>query len=121
MKPDHTQIDLLKDLFSHMAEEELPVSFRTNVMQQIRKEAVRMQNRRKRLEWVALIGAVSILVAFAGLVLVYAEVPKIEISMPRFSDMSFYIYIGALTLVLLGADYKLRQLFKKKQADHKDG
>lgn len=36
--------DILKDLFSRMPEEELPASFRTNVMKQIMAEAERSAN-----------------------------------------------------------------------------
>ena len=40
--------DILKDLFSRMQEEELPVSFRANMMQQIMAEAERIRKRDER-------------------------------------------------------------------------
>ena len=49
--------DILKNLFSRMPEEELPGSFRANVMQQILAEAERIHKRNERWGWIAVISA----------------------------------------------------------------
>ena len=36
------------------------------------------------------------------------------------STLPFYAYIGILALILLGADYKFRQLFKRRQMSQKE-
>lgn len=121
MNPKDTQTDLLKKLFSRMPEAELPNSFRNNVMEQIRKEAVRIQKRKERMGLATIIVASLGIIGMAIFVLLYIGIPQIEISIPPLPNLPFCLYIGAISLLLLGADYKLRQMFKKKQADRKDG
>lgn len=121
MNPNDTQTDLLKKLFSRMPEAELPDSFRQNVMEQIRKEAVRIQKRKERTGLATIIAASLGIIGIAVFVLIYIGMPKIEISIPSLPNLPFCLYIGAISLLLLGADYKLRQFFRKKQTEHRDG
>ena len=51
MDSNQKQPDILENLFRQMPEEELPASFRLNVMQQIAKETVKVK---KRNEWFGL-------------------------------------------------------------------
>ena len=112
--------DILENLFRQMPEEELPASFRLNVMRQIAKETVKVK---KRNEWfglsaviVASLGMLGMAVAF----LFYMDLPQMswpkmewaKIDLPIFS---FYFYIGILTLILLFLDYKLRKVFHKDE------
>ena len=97
------QPDLLGDLFKRIPEEELPASFRSNVMRQIMLESAKAKKRDERFSLLAAI------VSF-----VYMEIPKIAIPTISTSALAFYLYIGAITLILLLADYKLRNLFHKK-------
>ena len=53
--------DILESLFRQMPEEELPASFRLNVMQQIAKETVKVK---KRNEW---FGLAAVIVASLGM------------------------------------------------------
>ncbi len=112
--------DILKDLFSRMPEEELPGSFRANVMQQILAEAERIHKRNERWGWIAVISASLLMVGLAVGAFFYMDMPKISVSLPHLSSLPFYVYIGILTFILLGADYKFRQIFKKKQVSHKE-
>ena len=90
------QPDLLGDLFKRIPEEELPASFRSNVMRQIMLESS------------------LIMISLAIVSFVYMEIPKIAIPTISTSALAFYLYIGAITLILLLADYKVRNLFHKK-------
>lgn len=112
--------DILKDLFSRMPEEELPASFRANVMRQIMAEAERIHKRNERWGWVAVVAASLLMIGIAIASFLYMGIPKISVSIPDMSALPFYVYIGMLTLILLGADYKFRQIFKRRQMSRKD-
>ena len=107
--------DILENLFRQMPEEELPASFRLNVMQQIAKETVKV---RKRNEWfglAAVIAASLLMLAIAAVSFFYMELPPISWPKINLSALSFYFYIGILSLLLLFADYKLRKAFRKDE------
>ncbi|WP_298551385.1 hypothetical protein [uncultured Parabacteroides sp.] len=112
--------DILKDLFSRMPEEELPASFRANVMRQIMAEAERIRKRNERWGWIAVITASLSMIGIAIASFLYMGIPKISVQMPDMSTLPFYTYIGMLALILLGADYKFRQLFKRRQMSQKE-
>lgn len=107
--------DILENLFRQIPEEELPVSFRLNVMRQITQEAAK---RKKRGEWfglVATIGGAILMLSLAISAFVYLDLPKIEFPQMDFSTLQFYIYIGFLSLLLLLIDHKLRKRFRKDE------
>lgn len=110
--------DILKDLFSRMPEEELPASFRTNVMKQIMAEAERKRKLGERWGWIAVIAASLLMIAIASFL--YMGIPKISVQIPDMSAFPFYAYIGMLALILLGADYKFRQIYKRRQMSQKE-
>lgn len=112
--------DLLKELFDRMPEEELPASFRADVMKQITAEAERIRKRTRRWEWVALIAASLFMIGLATASLLYMDLPRISMQLPDMRALPFYVYIGVLTLILLGADYKFRQLFEKRRTSRKE-
>ena len=105
------QPDLLGDLFKRIPEEELPASFRSNVMRQIMLESAKAKKRDERFSLLAAIVASLIMISLAIVSFVYM---KIAIPTISTSALAFYLYIGAITLILLLADYKLRNLFHKK-------
>ena len=110
--------DILKDLFSRMPEEELPASFRANAMRQIMAEAERIRKRNERWGWIAVIAASLLMVGIAIASFLY--ISPISVQIPNMSTLPFYAYIGILALILLGADYKFRQLFKRRQMSQKE-
>ena len=110
--------DILKDLFSRMPEEELPASFRTNVMKQIMAEAERKRKLGER--WIAVIAASLLMIGIAIASFLYMGIPKISVQIPDMSAFPFYAYIGMLALILLGADYKFRQIYKRRQMSQKE-
>lgn len=112
--------DILKDLFSRMPEEELPASFRANVMRQIMAEAERIRKRNELWGWIAVIAASLLMVGIAIASFLYMNIPPISVQIPNMSTLPFYAYIGILALILLGADYKFRQLFKRRQMSQKE-
>ena len=112
--------DILKDLFSRMPEEELPASFRANAIRQIMAEAERIRKRNERWGWIAVIAASLLMIGVAIASFLYMGIPKISVPIPDLDALPFYVYIGMLTLILLGADYKLRQIFKRRQMSHKE-
>jgi len=103
------QPDLLGDLFKRIPEEELPASFRSNVMRQIMLESAKAKKRDERFSLLAAIVASLIMISLAIVSFVYMEIPKIAIPTISTSALAFYLYIGAITLILLLADYKLRK------------
>ena len=111
--------DILKDLFSRMPEEELPASFRANAIRQIMAEAERIRKRNERWGWIAVIAASLLMVGIAIASFLYMNIPPISVQIPNMSTL-FYAYIGMLALILLGADYKFRQLFKRRQMSQKE-
>ena len=112
--------DILKDLFSQMPEEELPASFRANAMRQIMAEAERIRKRNERWGWIAVIAASLLMIGIAIASFLYMNIPPISVQIPNMSTLPFYAYIGMLALILLGADYKFRQLFKRRQMSQKE-
>ncbi|WP_282197708.1 hypothetical protein [Parabacteroides johnsonii] len=112
--------DILKDLFSRMPEEELPASFRTNVMKQIMAEAERKRKLGERWGWIAVIAASLLMIGIAIASFLYMGIPKISVQIPDMSAFPFYAYIGMLALILLRADYKFRQIYKRRQMSQKE-
>lgn len=113
--------DILENLFRQMPEEELPASFRLNVMQQITRETVRTG---KRNEWLGLAAVIAASLGIMGIaiasILYYMGLPEMtwsQITWPKIdlSAFSFYFYIGILTLILLFLDYKFRKVFHKDE------
>ena len=112
--------DILKDLFSRMPEEELPASFRANMMRQIMVEAERRRKLGERWGWIAVIAASLLMIGLAAASFLYMGLPKISVQIPDMSILPFYAHIGILALILLGADYKFRQIFKRRQTSQKE-
>ena len=112
--------DILKDLFSRMPEEELPASFRANAIRQIMAEAERIRKRNERWGWIAVIAASLLMVGIAIASFLYMIISPLSVQIPNMSTLPFYAYIGMLALILLGADYKFRQLFKRRQMSQKE-
>ena len=112
--------DILKDLFSRMPEEELPASFRANAIRQIMAEAERIRKRNERWGWIAVIAASLLMVGIAIASFRYRNISPISVQLPNMRPLPFYAYIGMLALILLGADYKFRQLFKRRQMSQKE-
>ena len=110
MNTNKEQPDWLGDLFKRIPEEELSTSFRSNVMRQ----SAKAKKRNERFSLLAAIVASLIMISLAIVSFVYMEIPKIAIPTISTSALAFYLYIGAITLILLLADYKLRNLFHKK-------
>lgn len=112
--------DILKDLFGRMPEEELSASFRTNVMRQIMAEAERRRKREERWGWIAVVAASLLMIGIAIASFFYMGIPKISVPIPDMNTFLFYVYIGMLALILLGADYKFRQIYKRRQMSQKE-
>ena len=112
--------DILKDLFSRMPEEELPASFRANAIRQIMAEAERIRKRNERWGWIAVIADSLHMIGIAIASLLYMGITKISVQIPDMSAFPFYAYIGMLALILLGADYKFRQIYKRRQMSQKE-
>lgn len=120
MHTNHPQSDSLKKLFSQLPEEELPNAFREKVMQQIAKETSRSRKRNELLGMMTIIVASLVLAALAVCALLYIKIPKPTLYIPNLAILTFYLYIGALALLLLGVDYGFRQFIKKRQSHHPD-
>lgn len=107
--------DILKNLFDNMQEEQLPASFRMNIMERVIAESVKIKKRNERLSLVAVIIASLGIIALAVLSFIYIGLPKITIPKIDLTAFHFYSFIGILTLLLLYLDYCLRRLFHKNK------
>lgn len=114
---DKKQNDLLENLFRQMPEQPLPASFRSNVMQQILTEAVRIKKRNERWGLIAVIAASVIMLTLAVLALVYLKLPQVTFRMPDFSSAPFYLYIGGLGFLLLWFDHLMRKKYREKHKE----
>ena len=110
-------IDPLKKLFQQMPEETIPAHFRTNMMQQILTESIRIRKRNERLAFISVILASLVIVSLGIVALIYLDIPKISIKMPSLTLVPFYVYIGILSLLLLWADHTLRKKYKEKHKE----
>jgi hypothetical protein len=114
MNGNEKETDWLKPLFSRLPEEDLPSSFREEMMKRVRRESARIRKRHE------LAGLFTVILASAGVMglaagaLVRTGVPRIAWKTPDIAALSFYLYIGFLALLLLGADYLLRRIYRKK-------
>lgn len=110
--------DRLRDLFSQLPEKRLPGNFRSELMEKIRQEAVRIKKREEHKERNGLFITIALAAFFlvtGSIALVLLELPKPEMRMPDLSTIPFFAYIGTLVLILLAADYKVRKHFYEKQ------
>ena len=110
------QPDLLGDLFKRIPEEELPASFRSNVMRQIMLESAKAKKRDERFSLLAAIVASLIMISLAIVSFVYMEIPKIAVPTISTSALAFYLYIGAITLILLLAESISQERISTKRA-----
>ena len=108
--------DILASIFSRLPDEKLPSAFQSEMMQQIRKEVVRIAKRNERLRILALIAGTLFTLGLTVAALVYLDIPQITTDLPRISIPPTYIYFGLLVLVLLIMDHLLRQRYYKKHA-----
>ena len=108
--------DILKSIFSRLPDERLPLNFQQEMMQQIRKEAVRITKRNERLYMLALIAGALFTAGLAVAALLYVGIPQLTIGFPHVSIPSSYIYFGLLVLILLSMDLLLRQRYYKRHA-----
>jgi hypothetical protein len=107
--------DWLKPLFSHLPKEEPQASFREDMMQRIMAEAVRIKKRNERISWLLVIlASLAIIGLSVAAIVTYAGIPKITWRIPDLTAISFYFYIGALSILLLAIDHFFRQAYKKK-------
>jgi hypothetical protein len=106
--------DQLKALFNQMPKEDLPPSFREKMMQKVLLEAVRIKKRNERIGFLLVVLASLFMVILAGLSFWHLDLPKAGLHIPELTTLPFYTYIGALVLLLLYADYKFRQLYRRK-------
>lgn len=112
--------ELLKELFDQLPNAEMPFDFHNRLMGKIEMEAARIRRRNEQLGWIALIVASLCMAGLAVAAFVFMGLPSITFSLPELPDLSelpFYLYIGTLVLLLLGADYKFRQWFKKRHSN----
>jgi len=104
----------LKDLFKQLPEDALPVDFRTTLMQRIVKENIRIKKRSDRWTLFSIIVASLCMIGLAVLCFLYLEIPLLSWSWPSTTLSPFYLYIGALALLLLGGDYLMRKRYREK-------
>lgn len=114
-------LDILEKLFAQLPEEELPTSFRMNVMRQIAHEAAKAQKQSERFGLAAvIIASLAMLGITAYLIHYYIGLPEMGGLQIRWSKIdstifSFYSYIGLLALLLLWLDYRMRKVFHKEK------
>jgi hypothetical protein len=116
MNKEAEKKDSLKELFNRTPVEELPVDFREKVMQRIYTEAAKTKKRNERFGLLLVITASLFIIVLAVGSLIYLDLPKTEWLLRDLPSMPFYLYIGALALLLLLGDYKLRKSYGKRHS-----
>ena len=101
----------LDQLFVQLPEERLPKDFRAILMREVMRQAAIKRKRNERLSWLALLLASCALIALAIASLLYLDFSWSRFELFKGESYSFYCSIGVLALLLLLADYKLRQLY----------
>ena len=101
----------LDQLFVQLPEERLPMGFRAALMREVMRQAAIKRKRNDRLSWLALIMASIALIALAVACLAYLDFSWSRFGLFKGESYPFYCSIGGLALLLLLADYKLRQLY----------
>ncbi|GHV51660.1 hypothetical protein FACS1894181_13840 [Bacteroidia bacterium] len=118
MNTNVKETDWLRRLFGSLPEEELPQSFRENMMKRIMAEAEKRKKRSERIGWLSVAAASMGLIALSVGSILFARGSgaTIEFKLPEFNttSMLFYLYIGALALLLLCLDHFLGRIYKKK-------
>ena len=100
-----------EQLFAQLPEERLPMDFRATLMQKVMRQAAIKRKRNERLSWLALIMASIALIALAVACLAYLDFSWSRFELFKGESYPFYCSIGGLALLLLLADYKLRQFY----------
>lgn len=103
--------DSWEQLFAQLPEERLPMGFRATLMGEVMRQAAAKRKRDERLSWLALLLATCALIALAVGVLLYLDFSWPHFELFKGEGYPFYCSIGVLALLLLLADYKLRQLY----------
>jgi hypothetical protein len=117
MNTNGTKYDLLETLFSRMPEEALPGNFQAEMMQRIRKEAVRIRKRNQLLNLSALIAASLAIIGLAVAALIRIGIPQYHFDFQSITIPPFYLCLGALSLILLLGDYLFRQAYYKRHPE----
>jgi len=109
--------DWLEQLFQRLPKEELVASFREDMMKRITAEAVRIKKRNEQLGWLSVVLASLTIIGLAVAAIIRVSgtpqwnFPKLHINMEA---IPFYLYIGALALILLVVDHFASRAYKKK-------
>lgn len=106
----------LDTLFGQLPAEPLPDTFRSDLMEKIRAEAVRMQKRKERYAWFGVITASAAVLLVAAVTLylygTMQEIPDMPpIGFPNLLVHPVLLFIGGATCLLLAFDYGLRKIF----------
>ena len=108
--------DILKSLIRQLPDEQLPENFNEQLMQKLLVEKTQ-RAKRSNMITIGIITAISfVMIALLFFTIRYLEI-SINLKDLDFEMMPFYGYIGILFLLLLIADHKLRQIYKKKHSD----
>jgi len=121
MNSNQTERDLLKSMFSHVPEEEMPPNFQSDMMQKIRKESIRITKRNKALQLLGLISCSIVTIGLAVAALIYleipfgmSEIPSIAIKITPVDFPPYYLHFGFLVLILLVGDHLFRRYYYNK-------
>lgn len=117
MNKKEQEQDWLKALFGRLPGEDLPDSFKEALMKRIDAEAARIRKRNELIGLLIVSLASLAIAALAAGALFYAGVRWKRWELPELVSLPFYLYIGGLTLLLLGADHLLRRTYRKKHPD----
>lgn len=111
-----TESDAFQKLFAQLPEERLPQGFRSALLQEVRRRAEVKRQRAERLSWLFLLLASFALITLAVWVLTYLGLPSWSLPTLDWENCRFTLWIGAMALLLLVVDYKLRQYYFKRHA-----
>jgi hypothetical protein len=108
--------DILKTIFARMAKDDamLPDSFQTEMMERIRQEDARIQQRNERLQLYLPFAALPVIAGLAVAAFLYLDISFPRITFPAITIPGPYLLTGALAMILLVADIFMRKAYYKK-------
>ncbi|MDR1331125.1 MAG: hypothetical protein LBK07_03390 [Tannerella sp.] len=109
------ETDPFRTVFDRMVEEEaLPDGFQARMMQRIMQERERVRRRSERLQMLLILAALAAIAGLAASSFIYLKISLPIAVFPALSIPVPCLLTGALALLLLAADYFMRQAYYKK-------
>ncbi|MDR0538155.1 MAG: hypothetical protein LBH04_09000 [Tannerellaceae bacterium] len=112
---NRNETDWLKQIFERLPDGDAPSpAFAVNVMKRIIRDEEKRKRRNERLALLAVIVASVLIIVLSVFALRKVDICEIKLPQVDMASVSFYIYIGALSLLLLTIDHFFCNAYRKR-------